>query len=83
MGYHGEMAMAKKTEAKSVKVRLVEMGKREVEGGGAGGAVGSCGVHGVAEPFGEFRAGGGGVARCGKAGVDNCRYSMGKGAERD
>ena len=37
----------------------------------------------VAEPFGEFRAGGGGVARGGKAGVDHCWYSVGKGAERD
>ena len=29
VGYRGEMAMAKKTEAKSVQVRLVEGGKRE------------------------------------------------------
>jgi peptide methionine sulfoxide reductase msrA/msrB len=33
VGYRGDMAMAKKTEAKNVKVRLAEVGKREVEGG--------------------------------------------------
>ena len=33
VGYRGDMAFAKKQEAKTVKVRLVEGGKREVEGG--------------------------------------------------